>query len=237
MKLSIIIPAYNEQNTIGKVIDSLSKVKLPVKSEVIIVNDGSTDNTASIISSEGSKLKYLRVVTHRTNLGKGAGIISGIKHASGDYILIQDADLEYNPAEIPNLLEPILNKPATGNRQLETGIAVYGSRFMKKGANISFLYGVGNRFLTLLTNLLYGTRLTDMETCYKLLPAKMMKNAHIYSNGFEIEPEITVTLIKQKIAIIEVPITYTSRSHFMGKKISFNDALVAMYTLLLNRFS
>lgn len=237
MKLSIIVPAYNEENTIGLVIDRLSKTKLPVPFEVVIIDDGSTDNTPKIIKENAPKLRHLKVIRHPHNQGKGAGIITGIKHANGDYLLIQDADLEYNPAEIPSLLGPILNRQTADNRSLDTELAVYGSRFKSGNFRISLLYYLGNRFLTFITNVLFGTNLTDMETCYKLIPGKVFKDITLSCRGFEIEPEITIALIKKRIPITEIPISYISRSHFMGKKISLKDAVFALLLLLRKRYS
>jgi glycosyltransferase involved in cell wall biosynthesis len=261
MKLSIIIPAFNEQNTICEVLKRLEKVKILCKYEVIIVDDGSTDKTESRImnhescdntwkvagwSKSGSRDSFqvkeskklnIKFIKHPINKGKGAAIITGIKHATGDYILIQDADLEYNPAEIPLLLTPIIHNLALRVKgKAEREIAVYGSRFMNKNVAISKLYLLGNKFLTFLTNLLYGTRLTDMETCYKLLPAKIMKKILLQCNGFNIEPEITIALIKNQIQIIEIPISYTSRSHLMGKKITLKDAFGAIWLLTSKKF-
>lgn len=232
MKLSIIIPVYNEEKTIAEVIKKLIFVKLPIEKEIIIVDDGSFDVTASEIknlkSSRGHPIKNLKVITHKKNLGKGAAVRSGIKAATGDYILIQDADLEYNPEEIPKLLSPIFST-------LTTPTAVYGSRFKNNKAVIPPLYLLGNKFLTLLTNLLYGKKLTDMETGYKLLPASFIKKAHLSGNRFEIEPEITVKLIKNKISILEVPISYKGRTHLAGKKLTFKDAFSAIRTLIYYR--
>ncbi|PIR08672.1 glycosyl transferase [Candidatus Gottesmanbacteria bacterium CG11_big_fil_rev_8_21_14_0_20_37_11] len=229
MKLSIIIPAYNEENTISEVLARVNQVKLPCKKEVIIVNDGSCDSTKNKIDKLKKSGNNIKIISHLKNKGKGAAIITGIKHATGDYILIQDADLEYNPEEIPLLLKPILSKPTTN-------IAVYGSRFMNNKVNIPTLYLWGNKILTTVTNLLYATKLTDMETCYKLIPASVMRKMKLTCRSFDIEPEITINLIKNNIPIVEVPISYKSRTHKAGKKITFKDAFGAIKTLLSNRF-
>ncbi len=242
MKLSIIIPVYNEEKTIGKLLDKLLKVKLPCRKEIIIVDDGSTDRTRKKIMNYElrimeTKNASIKTIFHKHNQGKGAAIQSGIKKATGDYILIQDADLEYNPSEIPKLLTPILPQPITHNLQPTTNIAVYGSRFMKDKVTIPPIYLFGNKILTFLTNLIYGTRLTDMETGYKLLPVTFLKKTKLSARRFDIEPEITAKLIKRKIPIIEVPISYHGRTHLGGKKLTVKDAFSAVKTLIYFRFN
>lgn len=232
MKLSIIIPVYNEEQTIKQVLNAVTSVNLSCQKEIIIVDDGSTDETGSQISkfkSQNQSLK-LKIIHHETNQGKGAAIRQGINKATGDYILIQDADLEYNPEEIPKLLTPILSKPTTS-------IAVYGSRFANGRPVIPLLYYLGNIFLTKLTNLLYGSKLTDMETGYKLLPTSFLKTAVLSGNRFEIEPEITVKLIRNKIPILEVPISYQGRTHLTGKKLTIRDAVEALKTLFYYKYN
>jgi dolichol-phosphate mannosyltransferase len=236
MKLSILIPVYNEEKTIDEVLQKVLSVKLPCQKEIVVVDDGSTDGTIQRINKIGSDLKRVKGLTlirHKTNLGKGAAIQTGIKHATGDYILIQDADLEYNPSEIPLLLSPIL-QPTTYNLQ---PIAVYGSRFSRGKPEIPLLYFLGNRFLTFLTNLLYGTRLTDMETGYKLLPSSFLKQIRLTGKRFEIEPEITIKLLKAKIPIQEVPITYKGRSHVAGKKLTVKDAWAAIRIIITSKWN
>jgi glycosyltransferase involved in cell wall biosynthesis len=231
MKLSIIIPVYNEEKTISKVIDKLLKVKLPCRKEIIIVDDGSTDGTKEITKNQKLRTKNIKIIMHKHNQGKGAAIQSGIKKATGDYILIQDADLEYNPQEIHKLL----NALKKGTRK--DSVAVYGSRFIKDSATIPPLYLLGNKILTFITNILYGTRLTDMETGYKLVPVSFFKKIKLTSHRFDIEPEITIKLVKNKVRIIEVPISYKGRTHLGGKKLTVNDAFGALKTLLYLRFS
>lgn len=231
MKLSIIIPVYNEEKTINKVIEKILSIQLPCQKEIIIVDDGSSDGTRKQITDNiKQKTKLVKIIFHKINQGKGAAIRSGIKMASGDYILIQDADLEYNPEEIHKLLAPVLSKPITP-------VAVYGSRFKNNQAIIPLLYLLGNKFLTFLTNILFGTNLTDMETGYKLVPAQFLKKIKLESNRFDMEPEITAKLIKNKISIIEVPITYRGRSHLAGKKLTVRDAFGAIRTLIRLRFT
>ena len=257
MKLSIIIPAYSEENTISEVLARVNQVKLPCKKEVIIVNDGSCDSTKNKIDKLKKSGNNIKIISHLKNKGKGAAIITGIKHATGDYILIQDADLEYSPEEIPFLLKPILSKtnsnPLIADKQpiypeqnqepsgslrsrRTTNIAIYGSRFRSRKVDIPTLYLWGNKILTTVTNLLYATKLTDMETCYKLIPASVMRKMKLTCRSFDIEPEITINLIKNNIPIVEVPISYKSRTHKAGKKITFKDAFGAIKTLLSNRF-
>jgi len=233
MKLSIIVPVYNEEKTIDQVLDALVSITLPCEKEIIVVDDGSIDKTAIRIKNYKSRNKEIKVFFHLRNQGKGAAIKTGIKAASGDFILIQDADLEYSPSEIPKLLLPITDN----NKSMKiVKKAVYGSRFKNKNVEIPYLYLIGNKFLTLITNLLFGTSLSDMETGYKLLPANFIKNIKLKSKHFNIEPEITAMLIKNKIPIIEIPISYKGRSHLTGKKLTAIDAFEAIRTLIYFRF-
>lgn len=229
--LSIIIPVYNEETTISAIVKRVRSIPLACQRQIIIVNDGSRDRTTAILHTLVPKTEdHCIIVNHPKNLGKGAAIQTGIAHATGDYILIQDADLEYNPEEISLLLEPILR--ANHNHP----IAVYGSRFANGKAVLPFLYRIGNWGLTMLMNLCYGTHLTDMETGYKVLPASFAKTMKFTSRRFDIEPEITAKLINQRIPIIEVPISYYGRSHLAGKKITPRDALSAIWTIIRLRW-
>ncbi|OGG20688.1 hypothetical protein A3D03_00060 [Candidatus Gottesmanbacteria bacterium RIFCSPHIGHO2_02_FULL_40_13] len=239
MKLSIIIPVYNEEKTIHQVLISVASLKLPCTKEIIVVDDGSTDNTRKHITNsreQNEKLKNIKVITHKKNLGKGTAIRTGIKRATGDYILIQDADLEYNSQEIPKLLSPVISYSKNYNLKPKTFISVYGSRFANGRPVIPLLYYLGNRLLTILFNLFYGTNLTDMETGYKLIPTKLLKSLKFTSSGFDIEPEITALLVKQGVFIIEVPISYKGRSHLAGKKLTVKDAFGAIVTIIKNKF-
>jgi glycosyltransferase involved in cell wall biosynthesis len=225
MKLSVIVPVYNEEKTVGEVLSRLLTLK--VDREIIAVDDGSNDGTADVlVQAAAENPGAVIVIKMETNCGKGAAVRAGIAAAVGDVIAIQDADLEYTPEEIPNLLEPI------NNAETE---AVYGSRFLKgRGGNV--LHYVGNRFLTLVANTLYGTRLTDMETCYKIIRADVLKGLSLSSNRFDIEPEITARLARGGYRILEVPVTYNGRSFAAGKKIKWADGFAALWTLVKLRF-
>ncbi len=224
-KLSVIMPVYNEEATVAKIVDRLRAAQIPLEKEVLIVDDASSDGTAAVL--ETLSFPEVRIIRHPHNRGKGAAIRSGLAEASGDVILIQDADLEYDPADIPNLLKPLLSGSAR---------AVYGSRFTGAEQNMSLLHRLGNRFLSVLTNLLYGSSLSDMETCYKLIDADVMRGVHLTSERFDFEPEITGKLLKQGIKIQEVPISYKGREFHEGKKITWRDGFAALWTLLRVRF-
>lgn len=233
MKLSIIIPVYNEEQTVATVLKKLLSVSLPCKRELVVVNDGSTDQTKNIlIGMEKNYPGKIKCIHLNKNLGKGTALRTGLKNCTGDYILIQDADLEYDPDEIPSLLAPILM-----NKTLSVPIAVYGSRFMKKQVSIPFLYYLGNKFLTFITNFLYGSQLTDMETGYKLIPGSLLRKTELVGDRFEIEPELTVTLLMNRIPIKEIPISYQGRTHLAGKKLTPKDAFGAIRVLLLHKFT
>jgi len=238
MKLSVIIPAYNEKSTIREVIERVLRVDLgQVEKEIIVVDDASTDGTADLVASFVAR-GLVRLVSHPVNQGKGAAIRTGLQEAQGDYIIIQDADLELNPFEYPRLLAPIL----AGRCQV-----VYGSRFMPlsseektaleiRRASVPWQQWLGNKVLTWVTNLLYGTRLTDMETCYKVLPVAVMRSLELKARGFEIEPEITGRLLRSGYRIHEVPVSYVCRDHQQGKKIGWRDGFIALRMLFKCRF-
>lgn len=230
-KISIIIPVYNEQQTIEHVINMVKKVKLPqkIKKEIIIIDDGSTDLSGNIIQHlQDQDPNIVKTYVSFINLGKGAAIRFGLKLATGDIIIIQDADSELNPQEYPLLLKPILD----GKTEV-----VYGSRFAKQNFGISFINRSANLFLTILTNLLYGSHLTDMETAYKVFTKKVTRTLNLRSVGFEFEPEITAQILKYKFDITEVPITYIPRKKTEGKKIGFWDGILSILTLFRYRFS
>lgn len=235
MKLSVIIPVFNESKTIQSVIDAVKQVKLEnTEKEIIIVDDGSTDGTKEKIEEKKEKVKDIIFIKHKRNLGKGAAVISGIAEAKGDYILIQDADLEYNPEDIKKLLMPL---------KTEKNRVVYGTRlkrlpnFERDERTLQFLsHYVGNKFLSLITSVLYGQWITDMETGYKLVPKKYLMNISLKSRGFELEPEITAKLLKQKHKIIEIPISTNPRGYEEGKKLNtITDGFKALWTLIKYR--
>ncbi len=223
VKLSVIIPVFNERHTILSVIRRVQEVDLD--KEIIVVDDGSTDGTREIL--QGASLDNVRILLHDRNLGKGAAVRTGAAQATGDYVVIQDADLEYDPAEYPRLLHPILEGSAE---------VVYWSRFRGTLDGMTLVQSIGNRFLTFVTNILYGTRLTDMETCYKVMPTALISALKLRSRGFEFEPEITAKLLKRGYKIAEVPISYAARSASEGKKISWRHGIPAMQALIRYRF-
>lgn len=217
MKLSIIVPVYNEEATISQVLDNLLKVKFI--HEVVVVNDGSKDKTKSILD----KLKHKKIcVYHKENGGKGSAVRYGLEKVTGEYVLIQDADLEYHPDDIQGLIDPI------EKRGVEV---VYGSRFLGPHSNLLFWHLVGNKFLNLVINILYDTTLSDMETCYKLIPTHLMRELDLQANAFDLEPEITCKILRKGIRIYEVPISYVGRDFTEGKKITWRDGFQAIGTI------
>ena len=230
MKLSVIVPVYNEAQTIAEVIDRIRLVDLGnVEKEIIIANDGSEDGTRRAID-ESPWRSDPRVQVHDSpiNLGKGAAIRLGLRYATGDVILIQDADLELDPSEYGALMTPILNGRAD---------VVYGSRFLGKQNAVSFRTRAANRFLTVVTNLLYGARLTDMETGYKVFRREALGGVRLRCVGFDFEPEITAKLLLARRRIVEVPIDYHPRRQDEGKKIRWTDGVDALYVLLKYRLT
>lgn len=227
--LSIIIPIYNEERTLAALIARVRSVNVKrVKKEFILVNDASTDTSGTVIAQLVKKYRDMRSYTHSVNKGKGAAIRTGLKHANGDFIIIQDADQEYNPHEYGTLLAPLLE----GKEHV-----VYGSRLLGtiKGFKISSHY-YGNVFLSFVTSFLYGQRVTDMETCYKVMTRDVVKKLHLTANRFDIEPEITAQILKAGYHIHEIPISYTARSFAEGKKIHWQDGIQALWMLVKQRF-
>jgi glycosyltransferase involved in cell wall biosynthesis len=225
MNLTIIIPVFNETNTIQEIVRRVKHAG--VAEEIIIVDDGSTDGTLEKLKTfEGNDA--IRVIYHPRNMGKGAAVRTGIEQARGEVMLIQDADLEYDPRDYPGLLRPI-----------EEGIAevVYGSRFLGAARRpILFWNMVANKILTLVTNILYNNILTDMETGYKVFRRCVVEQMPIHARGFEFEPEFTAKILKRHYRIFEVPITFNPREYHEGKKIKMKDAFIALWTLFKYRF-
>ncbi|MEE8597555.1 MAG: glycosyltransferase family 2 protein, partial [bacterium] len=213
MELSVIIPVYNEADNIKRILSAVENVK--INKEIIVVDDFSTDGTREFLR----KKQGIKLVFHKKNMGKGTAIRSALKIVSGDFVIIQDADLEYSPNQYTKLFKPI--------KENSTKV-VYGSRILGKGVFLKSSY-YANRFLTLLTNVLFNGHITDMETCYKMIETKLLKNLNLTSSRFEIEPEITCKILKRKEKIVELPITYKGRKK--GKKIGVKDGIQAIWNL------
>ena len=224
---SVVIPCYNEVNTVADVVRRVLEVD--VVDELIIVDDGSTDGTLDALAEiEAQGHSKVSVLYHERNQGKGAALVTGFQHTTGEVIIIQDADFEYDPREYPLLLKPIQEGVAT---------VVYGSRFLggpRKAMN--FWNMVANKGLTLITNILFNAIISDMETCYKCFRREVVEDMRINARGFEFEPEFTAKVLRQGIRIVEVPISYYGREYDEGKKIKWTDAPIAAWTLLRYRF-
>ena len=225
MKLSVVIPVFNEADNIETILKRVKATKLA--SEIVVVDDGSKDGTREILKKLEGK-GGVRVILHETNQGKGTAVRTGIQAAKGDVILIQDADLEYSPSDYPALLQPIID-----------GIAdvVYGSRFLGGPRRaVMFWHMIANQMLTFMTNILYDTILSDMETGYKVFRRKVIEGMNLRAHRFDFEPEFTAKVLKRRYHIYEIPITFNPRDYSEGKKIKFHDAFEAVWTLLKYRF-
>lgn len=237
MKLSVIIPVFNEEKTVGQVISRLAKLRIRnTQLEIVVVNDGSTDQTENEIKKIKSEVKDLTVIRHPVNMGKGAAVKTGIAHVKGDYIIIQDADVEYNPNDIQELISSVQSNEAK---------VVYGTRlkrfpnFLRDEKTLRFaIHYFGNKFLSLITSILYGQWITDMETGYKIFPTEAVKKMNLRSRGFDFEPEITSKLMRLGYQIKEIPIKTNPRGYNEGKKLNtVKDGIIAFCSLLKYKFS
>jgi glycosyltransferase involved in cell wall biosynthesis len=224
--LSVIMPVYNERTTVAEIIRRVRASQVPLVVDLIVVDDASTDGTDKVLQALTDS--SVRVIRHEQNMGKGAAIRTALQYAHGDLVLIQDADLEYDPDDWPRLLDPILKQKAA---------VVYGSRFTGERKNMLILHWIGNRFLSLVTNVLYASTLSDMETCYKLFDRRVLEGIVLKSNRFDFEPEITAKVLRRGYRIYEVPISYAGREADEGKKITWRDGFGAMKALVKYRFT
>lgn len=223
-QLSVLIPALNEGRTLGTVLDEVLAVDEPL--EVILVDDGSTDNTWDVMSEYAARHPQIRAVRHSRNMGKGAAVRTALDHARAAYVIVQDADLEYDPREYTRLLEPVRRGHAS---------IVYGTRAFASHTAYSYWYVLGNRAVTTAVNILYNVYLSDMETCYKLMPSDVARSLNLQARGFDVEPEVTAKLLRLGHRIYEVPISYTARSREEGKKLTPMDGIKALGVLLRYR--
>jgi glycosyltransferase involved in cell wall biosynthesis len=223
--LSVVMPVYNERATIEEIIPRVLAV--PVRTELIVVDDGSTDGTRDLLTALKQTHEF-KLIFQPKNGGKGAALRRGFQEVTGDLVVIQDADLEYSPEELPSLIELICDGRAD---------VVYGSRFLGRHRVFLFTHYLGNRLLTSITNVLYNTMLTDMETCYKVMRTGVLRSFKVESDGFGIEPELTAKIFKRHYRVYEIPISYDGRGYEEGKKITWRDGVVALWVLIKYRFT
>lgn len=226
MKLSIVVPVYNEKITIEKILGEIRAVE-GLEKEIIVVDDASTDGTVEILKKLEAGNPDIKFVYKEKNRGKGHTLKVGFEHTTGDYVIVQDADLEYDPRDYHKLIRALEEHNAD---------VIYGSRFSGSYEDMSTLHYIGNKMLTLVTNIFFGVMLTDMETCYKLMPGDFVRKVNIKSERFDFEPEITAKILKSGLKIREVPISYRGRTHSEGKKITWKDGIHALFTLIKYRF-
>ena len=224
MKLSILMPVYNEEERIADALKQALAVDYPCEIELVVVDDGSRDGTGEVLGRVDDA--RLRVITHQRNAGKGAAIKTAVDSAEGEYMVILDADLEYDPQDIPRLLEPVLDGRAT---------VVYGNRTFGSHSSYSFWYVMGNKGVTLAANVLYNSYIGDLETCFKLMPLALYRSLQVRSRGFGMEAEVTGKLLRQRIRPYEVPISYRARGREEGKKITWKDGVEAIWILARER--
>lgn len=226
MKLSIVVPVYNEKNTIEQILTKIEAVT-DLDKEIVVVDDASTDGTTEILKKLEKQKPYIKFIYKSKNKGKGDTLKVGFKNTTGEYVIVQDADMEYDPADYRKLIRALEEEEAD---------VVYGSRFSGNYQDMTSLHYFGNKLLTLVTNLFFGVLLTDMETCYKLMPGDFVRKVDIKSSRFDFEPEITAKILKSGLRIREVPISYKGRSVSAGKKITWKDGIGAVWTLIKFRF-
>lgn len=229
-KISILIPIFNEAKTLKLILEKIDEVSFcGLEKEIILIDDYSIDGTRDILAELGQTCpdKY-KIFYHEKNMGKGAALRTGFGHVTGDIVIVQDADLEYNPSDY----EPLIEKLVKGEADV-----VYGSRFLNEKSEFMLLSKLANKFLTFVTNVLYGVKLTDMETCYKAFKTDFIKGIQIKANRFDFEPEITAKVLKKGAKLIELPVLYNAREYDEGKKITWKDGVHAIWTLVKFRFS
>jgi glycosyltransferase involved in cell wall biosynthesis len=224
--LSVIVPVYNERNTVTEILRRMRQVDLPIDKEIVVVDDGSTDGTDRVLAAQEDST--VKVVTHPTNRGKGAAVRTGLEASRGDAVLIQDADLEYDPGDWPTLLNPMLKGRAK---------VVYGSRYRGERETVSMLHYVADRSLSIAASLLYNSTISDIQTCFKLFDRDVIDSITIESDGFELEPEITAKLLRSGQKIWEVPVSFAGRNQAEGRKFTWKDQLSALRTLVRLRFT